>query len=1247
MELLPYKIYKRFLLLAGALFFFHGASAQTATQNYVRTRVPRTGITTNARLDQLTPVKDSVMTAIQYIDGLGRPMQAVQQRASPVGYDIIQPVAYDQYGREAVKYLPYVNTSTSYGAYRSDALNTGAGVRYYYNPSGGTTEGQQTNGVVKTLYPFAQTSFEPSPLNRVVEQGAPGLAWQTNGVPDTAHALRIAFATNEQTSIFSTTNITGTNTGSRKAALYSATVNSNNSRSLIRTGNTATYTPGQLTVTINKDENWKTADGCFGTAEEYKDKEGHVVLKRTYNIKGAVAEMLSTYYVYDILGNLCFVVPPGAKPDSTAAISQSTIDNRCYQYRYDSRNRLTQKKVPGKGWEFIIYNKLDQPIATQDSVQRMKVTQEWTITKYDAMGRPVITGIFQNGGSGADNHVAVQALADTATKYWETRQATGSTGYTSVAWPGTYATTLSVTYYDTYTNIPSFPSLYNQQSNTLYSKKTTGLVTATKVLVLNTTGDYLWTVPYYDEDGQVIRTFSQHYLGGASWLNQYNYDDEQIKYNFNKQPLTVVRYHYNKNAAGSGQVLIVTATNEYTYDHMGRKLLSKSNLQNGTDTTGYRAIVSKSIYNELGQLKQKGLHSLNGTSFLQNVDYRYNARGWLTNINNPTLTADGGLTNADTNDQFGMELKYNNAPVPQYNGNIGKIKTLTGALSGTTYSALTYNYRYDKLNRLVNAISSTATETANDNFYNENVTYDVMGNITKLNRYDKPTTTRTAIDSLTYTYVSGNKVDRIDDAVVGGTTGFIEAVKQPGEYTYDGNGNQLNDLNKGLTQTYNMLKLPQTAVKGSTSVAYVYDATGRKLRKLSTTLGTTTVTEYIAGIQYQYSTTTPALDFISTEEGRARKSGTAYKYEYDLKDHLGNTRMTTTWNPSDATQMTPLNSQRSDYYAFGYTIQSLVGTTPSSANHYLYNHKELQDETGLYDYGARFYDPVIGRWTTVDPLAEQSRRHSPYNYGLNNPVRNIDPDGMAAWHPDGNGNLVADEGDNATTLSDYLKIDISSAQNLISNLSNWNDGNSMSTGIGDIAGNYLSAHTSLGGYATIMSQIFYVNPDPPDEIHAYDPFGGAPVNYQDIGDPRTSLAIGQSTLDTYGAVSGVSEMTGAIRAWSAARGVESVGGTLDGSFSVSNWNGYPTAGGGFKPSGPFQLLEGADYQAARTLANQTNAALRDANPELLKGYQIHEIQPVKFGGSPTNLSNKILLTPAEHAQYTNYWNAMMRSINKP
>jgi RHS repeat-associated protein len=98
-----------------------------------------------------------------------------------------------------------------------------------------------------------------------------------------------------------------------------------------------------------------------------------------------------------------------------------------------------------------------------------------------------------------------------------------------------------------------------------------------------------------------------------------------------------------------------------------------------------------------------------------------------------------------------------------------------------------------------------------------------------------------------------------------------------------------------------------------------------------------------------------------------------------------------------------------------------------------------------------------------------------------------------------------------------------------------------------------------------------------------------------------------------------------------------------GEFSVTNWDGYPKNGP--KPKGPFRLLEGKEYEDARQAANNANAALHRIDPGL-KGKQIHEIQPVKFGGSPTDSVNKIPLTPKEHAEYTRYWNNIMRNIKQ-
>jgi RHS repeat-associated protein len=115
-----------------------------------------------------------------------------------------------------------------------------------------------------------------------------------------------------------------------------------------------------------------------------------------------------------------------------------------------------------------------------------------------------------------------------------------------------------------------------------------------------------------------------------------------------------------------------------------------------------------------------------------------------------------------------------------------------------------------------------------------------------------------------------------------------------------------------------------------------------------------------------------------------------------MKDHLGNTRATYAAATTGLAQV----AEYQHYYPFGMQIEGLCYTSGIDLpNKYLYNGKELQTEYNLQwcDYGARFYDPVLGRWHTVDPLAEKYRRWSPYNYAMDNPLRIIDPDGMGPW----------------------------------------------------------------------------------------------------------------------------------------------------------------------------------------------------------------------------------------------------------
>ncbi|MXV17716.1 DUF6443 domain-containing protein [Hufsiella ginkgonis] len=863
------------------------ASTPSSGQNYVVTNTMRKAGITSLSGKTVCEVNQT----IQYLDGLGRPMQTVQVQGSPSQKDVVQPVAYDAYGREVLKYLPYSTASGTGGSYRSDAL-TGTGG---YIGSAQYSFYQGSSDHVSTIAPYARTVFEPSPLNRIEQQGAPGQPWRPS----------VARSDTAGHTVISEYGVNGSS-GDMTARLWLATTTGGPShhRRLYTPGN---YAAGQLTVSIVKDENWVSGKG--GINHEYKDKEGRVVLKRVWKDDST---FYSTYYVYDDLGNLSFVLPPGVDPDA-GSVSSDALTNLCYQYRYDGRRRLIEKRVPGKGWDHMVYNKLDQMVMTQDSIQR--AGNKWIFTKYDALGRTILTGLLNNSQSRAQRQDSLNAET---TNFWESRSMSDTSGYTVASLPtGGIDRYLTINYYDD----------YNFYDNTFSgppagrSTHVQGLLTGIKVKILPH-NVMLLTVNYYDDEGRVKEIRSENHLAGM--------DIDTMVYAFSGEVISKTRVH----TSSSGNVKVF---NRYAYDAWGRKLSSFSRIGTGGEVT-----LADFRYNEIGQLKSKSLHDN-----LQTTGYSYNPRGWLKNT---------------TSTEFSMQLNYEDGTVKQWNGNIANQLWGTGLTN-------TFIYRYDKLNRLVKAVKSDST-------MREHLTYDAMGNISSLLR-DNGTES-------SYNYFPGtNKLQSIASG----------SITTAGNWNYDLNGNASTDGRVGKTISYNLLNLPVTANGGGSNITYTYDATGSKLRKESNTTGTT---DYIKGIQYADNGSGYGIDFIQTEEGIARKSGSSYVYEYNLTDHLGNVRYS--FRRNNSTGLVE-RLQSDDYYAFG--TRKSIGSTVSPANKYLYNGKEIQEDWGnaqgaAYDYGARFYDPVVGRFTSIDSLAEDVQYVSPYNYALNNPILMIDPDGMAA-----------------------------------------------------------------------------------------------------------------------------------------------------------------------------------------------------------------------------------------------------------
>ena len=509
-------------------------------------------------------------------------------------------------------------------------------------------------------------------------------------------------------------------------------------------------------------------------------------------------------------------------------------------------------------------------------------------------------------------------------------------------------TPLLETFYDDYSFLTStesskvgFNSTNGYESSYASAK---GLQTGSRVHHLNDPSSYEVTAMYYNEYGEMIQRRSTNIRSGN--------DDDYILYNhFTGKKLN--HKHIHSSYAQTPHTEIYT----YTYDTSDQLTSVKHKFDDNAQVTLYSL-----EYDNIGRVSSKAL--MNNA---ETVSYCYNIRDWMTGL-------------SSTN--FSENLYYHNSPSPYFNGNISRL-TWSLTSSSTTRG---YDFVYDNLNRLTSATygESESLQT-NRNRYSTSYTYDKNGNILTLTRKGlQDGGSYGLIDNLTFIY-AGNQVTRIDDSVndptYNGAFNFVDGASQSNEYTYDPNGNMTKDLNKNiLSIQYNLLNLPQCMRLGNgNSAEYAYNAAGERL---STTYGdlTSGVTFYhSANYFYTYG---PLYIFI--DGGYITLSGSTPVYHYYLKDHLGSNRVVC--NASGAVE------QVNHYYPFG----GLFGeSTNASTQKYKYNGKELERVHGLdwYDYGARFMNPDIGRFTTIDPMAEKYYSVSPYAYCANNPINAIDVDG--------------------------------------------------------------------------------------------------------------------------------------------------------------------------------------------------------------------------------------------------------------
>lgn len=1021
---------KYLLFIAGLLFASHLVFAQlTTTENYVYSK-------TNLSADGVKKIE-----TVTYFDGLGRPKQNIAIGATPSGKDLVTPIIYDGFGRQVLDILPIPIATKSKG-FHPNITETNANTYYTGAGLGGT--------------PYAEKQLEASPLDRVLQQANPGDPWKMS----LGKTIKFAYQANTLADNVKKYGTVTTWDATNKVFVSNVQV-------------LTSYPINQLYKNTVTDE-----DG--NPTIEFKNGMGQTLLVR----KTDGSNLIDTYYVYNEYNQLAFVISPKAVSSfkSLAAgtiligaeISMNaTIKELCYVYRYDSKNRLVEKKLPGKGVEYMVYDRQDRLVLSQDS--KMKASSQWLFTKYDQFGRTVYTGISSGGTRITEQNNAIAKGINN-----ESRHATGFTnsGLTlyysnSTAYPNTIQKVLSVTYYDTYpTGAPAIPASILAQTSLTATPiaigtakvSTKSLPTASYIKNIeddNWTKTYLW----YDQKGRSTGSYSINHLGG------YTKIESLLDFT------GVVQQNYTRHKRLSTDTEKVIKE-DFVYDPKNRLLTHKH--QVGVKP---QEILTQNTYNDIGQLTNKKV----GNN-LQSIDYKYNIRGWMKGINldaNNNFQA-GKLFNYKINyndDLEGLSLPYSGFSIPiqkKFNGNIAEVSWSSS--EGTKK----YGYAYDGLNRLRAGLYQNPLNPSSRE-HSEILEYDLNGNINELQRTAyKVNTTTSLIDNLTYSY-TGNRLTSIEDAILdnrgyegGGNT-----------ISYDVNGNMINMIDKNIGNiSYNFLNLPSfiepysppsnpgdsTIEMNRTSYNYVYRADGTKVKKIINHWGTalpaySITTDYLDGFQYMFDDNptqietpidifkitdgaelameqeaftidrildppifiddpilTPVkadtyLQFFPTAEGFYDYQKDQYIYQY--KDHLGNTRLSYGKDPLTGSIQ---EVDRNDYYAFG--MNHLKPNEPSyfgagSYKNYKYNGKELQ-ETGMYDYGARFYMPDIGRWGVVDNKAEKMTRHSPYNYAYNNPIKFVDPDGRMPVPPD----------DHFNQFGKFLYTDNKSTNNIVINFQN-------------------------------------------------------------------------------------------------------------------------------------------------------------------------------------------------------------------
>ena len=665
------------------------------------------------------------------------------------------------------------------------------------------------------------------------------------------------------------------------------------------------------------------------------DEDGHSLEVYTNLLGQKVLERKNgdndTYYVYNIFGELRFVLPPSYQDGGM-------VEDDAYEYRYDDRGRMIYKKIPGKEYEAYWYDRGNRVAKMQDGVLRSKGLCRFTL--YDNTSRVCLQGTCTTFG--IDGRSATVSFSTS-------QNGICGTGY-SLASAGTLVNpTLELSnYYDDYDCLSS--SLFKGCSNaSKLSKpnKASAMGFQTASIAKNTDGEYVFEVDYYDARGLVT---DKKKFYPAGYLLSAN-----TEYTFTKKPSQVTT-----SIEYDGKSYSTTST--YAYNTHNDEL-EKVTL----NSMGKTQVVAQYDYDAIGRLAHVGKPSAVGAE-----NYTYNVRNWETEMSSRSLSE---------------HLSYEkDAAKPCFNGNIARQQWQTGnesILRG-------YDFAYDSLNRLVSSRYGEGQSLGNNKGrYDETIgKYNANGAIMSLQRNGKLNNgSFGVIDNLTY-ILDGNRPMSISDSATSlayfGSFDFKDNANQDIEYEYNANGSLTRDANKSLSITYDNCNMPMKMDFGNgKSIQYSFSATGEKLQVKHALSGTISTTDYIG----PYVFTNHKVDKLLFEGGYCTFESSTPTFHYYSKDHLGNIRAVTDENGKI--------EQAIHYYPFGGIFADADYQESLQSYKYNGKELERIHGLDWYDYGARMYDAAIGCWNGVDALSEKYYPFGQYTYCMDRPMRFFDKTGDA------------------------------------------------------------------------------------------------------------------------------------------------------------------------------------------------------------------------------------------------------------